>query len=395
MNQFTFYANKPSQNYNKVDIWLLGSILLLWGLGIFTLYVCSQNFAIRVFGNPLYFVKRQLLCSAVGFVLFAGFMITDMRYIRKFVSVIVIVSLVLCFLTFVPGISIIKNGARRWIRLPGNFTFQPSELVKFAIVLFLANYFDKQDKVLNPEEKTVFPCVIALIVFAGIVFAQKDFSTGVFITLIGILLFFVSGAKLVWIFPFALIAIPAAFLMITLNPYRLQRLIGWISPDEFSSSINYQSLNAKRAISAGGVWGSGIGAGLSKINSIPEVQADYIFAGWAESMGYIGVVIYFVLLGFFAYRGYKAALSNPDKFSALSTFGCVSVIVLQSLVNTMVVSGVLPSTGINLPFFSLGGTSIIITLAMCGFIVNASRCEKIDEKMTESDEINIESLSYL
>ncbi|SEP70550.1 cell division protein FtsW [Treponema bryantii] len=395
MNQFTFYANKPSQNYNKVDIWLLGSILLLWGLGIFTLYVCSQNFAIRAFGNPLYFVKRQLLCSAVGFVLFAGFMITDMRYIRKFVSVIVIVSLVLCFLTFVPGISIIKNGARRWIRLPGNFTFQPSELVKFAIVLFLANYFDKQDKLLNPEEKTVFPCVIALIVFAGIVFAQKDFSTGVFITLIGILLFFVSGAKLVWIFPFALIAIPAAFLMITLNPYRLQRLIGWISPDEFSSSINYQSLNAKRAISAGGVWGSGIGAGLSKINSIPEVQADYIFAGWAESMGYIGVVIYFVLLGFFAYRGYKAALSNPDKFSALSTFGCVSVIVLQSLVNTMVVSGVLPSTGINLPFFSLGGTSIIITLAMCGFIVNASRCEKIDEKMTESDEINIESLSYL
>ena len=395
MNQFTFYANKPSQNYNKVDIWLLASILLLWGLGIFTLYVCSQNFAIRAFGDALYFVKRQLLCSAVGFVLFAGFLITDMKYIRKMVSVIVIVSLVLCFLTFIPGISIIKNGARRWIKLPGNFTFQPSELVKFAIVVFLANYFDKQDKLLNPDDKTVFPCVIALIVFAGVVFMQKDFSSGVFITLIGILLFFVSGAKLVWIFPFALIAIPAAFLMITLNPYRLQRLIGWISPDQYSSSINYQSINAKRAISAGGVWGSGIGAGLSKINSIPEVQADYIFAGWAEAMGYIGVVLYFVLLVFFAYRGYKAALSNPDKFSALSAFGCVSVIVLQSIVNTMVVCGVLPSTGINLPFFSLGGSSIIVTLAMCGFILNASRCETIDEKVTGNDEINIESLSYL
>ena len=318
-----------------------------------------------------------------------------MKYVRKFVSVIVIFSFVLCILTFIPGISIIKNGARRWIRMPGNFTFQPSELVKFSLVLFLANYFDKQDKLLDEEEKTVFPCVIVLVLFAGIIFAQKDFSTGVFVTLIGILLFFVSGAKLVWIFPFALIAVPAAFLMITLNPYRLQRLIGWISPDEFSSSINYQSLNAKRAISAGGVWGSGIGAGLSKINSIPEVQADYIFAGWAESMGYVGVVLYFVLLAFFAYRGYKAAFNNPDKFTALSTFGCVSVIVFQSLVNTMVVCGLLPSTGINLPFFSLGGTSIVITLAMCGFIVNASRCEKIDEKMSESDEINIESLSYL
>ena len=395
MNQFTFYANKPSQNYNKIDIWLLGSMLLLWGLGIFTLYICSQNFALRAFGNPVYFVKRQLLCSAVGFIFFAGFVITDMKYVRKFVSVIVIFSFVLCILTFIPGISIIKNGARRWIRMPGNFTFQPSELVKFSLVLFLANYFDKQDNLLDEEEKTVFPCVIVLVLFAGIIFAQKDFSTGVFVTLIGILLFFVSGAKLVWIFPFALIAVPAAFLMITLNPYRLQRLIGWISPDEFSSSINYQSLNAKRAISAGGVWGSGIGAGLSKINSIPEVQADYIFAGWAESMGYVGVVLYFVLLAFFAYRGYKAAFNNPDKFTALSTFGCVSVIVFQSLVNTMVVCGLLPSTGINLPFFSLGGTSIVITLAMCGFIVNASRCEKIDEKMSESDEINIESLSYL
>ena len=395
MNQFTFYANKPSQSYNKIDIWLLGSILLLWGLGIFTLYVCSQNFAIRAFGDPMYFVKRQLLCSVVGFALFAAFLVMDMKYIRKCVSIIVIASLVLCFLTFIPGISIIKNGARRWIRMPGNFTFQPSELVKFAVVVFLANYFDKQDKLLDEEEKTVFPCVIALIIFSGIVFFQKDFSTGVFITLIGILLFFVSGAKLVWIFPFALLAIPAAFLMIALNPYRLQRLIGWIRPDEFSTSINYQSLNAKRAISAGGVWGSGIGVGLSKINSIPEVQADYIFAGWAEAMGYVGVVLYFVLLVFFAYRGYKAAFNNPDKFSALAAFGCVSVIVLQSVINTMVVCGLLPSTGINLPFFSLGGSSIIVTLAMCGFIVNASRCEKIDEKVTGNDEINIESLSYL
>ena len=112
MNQFTFYANKPSQNYNKVDIWLLGSILLMWGLGIFTLYICSQNFAMRAFGDPIYFVKRQLLCSAVGFVLFAGFMFTDMKYIRNFVGVIVIATFILCLLTFVTGISIKKNGNR-------------------------------------------------------------------------------------------------------------------------------------------------------------------------------------------------------------------------------------------------------------------------------------------
>lgn len=395
MSQFTFYAKKPSENYHKVDIWLLASILLLWGLGMFALFVCSQNFAIRAFSDSLYFVKRQLVSSLVGFVLFVAFMATDIKIVRKFVSVIVMVSLVLCVLTFIKPLSIEKNGARRWLRMPGNFTFQPSELIKFALVLFLANYFDKQEKLENPEDKTVFPCVVGLIVFVGVVLAQKDFSTGVFITVLGILIFFVSGAKLRWIWPFLLIAIPAVFLMIFLEPYRIQRVIGWIRPDEFGSTVNYQALSAKKAISAGGFWGSGIGAGLTKINSIPEIQADYIFAGWAEAMGYIGVIAYFILIGFFAWRGYRAALNNPDRFSAYAGFGCVSTIFLQSVVNTMVVCGLLPSTGINLPFFSLGGSSIMVSLAMSGFILNVSRCEESSEKKLENDEISIETLSHL
>lgn len=395
MNQFTFYANKPSEKYHKIDTGLLASVLLLWGLGMFTLFVCTQNYAVRAYTDSLYFVKRQLISSLIGFVFLIGFMVTDMKFVRKMLSIIVIVSLVLCILTFVKPLSIEKNGARRWLKMPGNFMFQPSELIKFSLVLFLSNYFDKQEKLENPEDKNVLPCVIGFMIFILVVFAQKDFSTGVFISIIGILLFFVSGAKLTWIWPFLIIAVPAVFLMISLEPYRLQRVIGWIRPEEFSSTINYQSLAAKRAISAGGLWGSGIGTGLVRINSIPEIQADYIFAGWAESMGLVGVVIYFVLLGFFAWRGYRTAMICPDRFSAYASFGCVSVIVLQSLVNTMVVCGLLPSTGIPLPFFSLGGSSIIITLAMCGFVLNASRCEESSEKKLESDEITLETLSHL
>ncbi len=395
MSQFTFYANKPSENYHKIDMGLLISILLLWGLGIFTLFVCSQNYALRVFDDALYFVKRQLISSLIGFVLFIAFMVTDIKYVRKIVSVIVIASLVLCFLTFIKPLSIEKNGARRWLRMPGNFTFQPSELIKFAMVLFLANYFDKQEEIENPDDKTVLPCVIWLLIFIGIVLAQKDFSTGVFISLVGILMFFVSGAKLRWIWPFLLLAIPSVILMITLEPYRIQRIIGWIRPEEFGSTVNYQALAAKRAISAGGMWGSGIGSGLVRINSIPEIQADYIFAGWAESMGFVGVLVYFILLGFFTWHGYKTSLNCPDRFSAYASFGCVSIIFLQSVVNTMVVCGLLPSTGIPLPFFSLGGSSIIVTLAMCGFLVNTSRCENSSEKSFENDEISLEELSHL
>lgn len=396
MNQFAFYANKPSESYHKVDMGLFASVMLLWGLGIFTLFVCTQNYAVRVFdNNPFYFVKRQLICSAVGFILFVMFMMLDMRVTRRLVSVIVITALVLCLMTFVPPFGIEKNGARRWLRMPAGFTFQPSELVKFAVVVFLANYFDKQETLENQDDRNVFPCVFVLFVFVLIVLAQKDFSTALFITGIGILLFLVSGAKLMWLFPFAMLAVPSVILMITLEPYRLQRVIGWVRPEQYTTGVNYQSLAAKRAISAGGIWGSGIGTGLQRINSIPEVQSDYIFAGWSEGMGFVGVVLYFAALIFFAYRGYKAAFRCKDRFTAYATFGCVSVIFLQSVLNTMVVCGLLPATGIQLPFFSLGGSSIIVTLAMCGFILNASRGEELVEKDAESDEISIESLSYL
>lgn len=392
MNQVTFNAHRPYENYHKVDMWLMVSMLLLWGLGMFTLFVCSQNHAERLLSDSLYFFKRQLISSAIGFVLFFSFLFIDMRIIKKFISIIVITTLILCLMTFFFDE---KNGARRWIQLPGRFSFQPSELAKFAVVLFLANYFDKQEKLTDPEEKNVFPCVAIFMLFVVVIVLQKDFSTAMFLALIGILLFLVSGAKVAWLIPFLILAIPVGFLLVALEPYRLQRIIGWIKPDQFSATINYQSLAAKRAISAGGLWGDGIGVSLTRINNIPEVQADYIFAGWAEAMGFMGVLLYFALLIFFAYRGYRTAFNCRDRFTAYSSFGCVSIIFLQSLLNVMVVCGILPSTGIPLPFFSLGGSSIIVTLAMCGFILNASRCEEISEKKQKIDDINVEVFSYL
>lgn len=395
MNSFNFYANRPAERYHKVDLLLFVSILLLWGLGIFTLFICSQSYGTRQFNNSFYFVKRQLICSAIGFAIFFFFIVSDMSVIRKTVGIIVLVSFIFCILTFIPSLSIEKNGARRWIKMPFSFSFQPSELVKLALVLFLANYFEKQSEILDEEEKTVLPCVIGLFLFVGVVVAQKDFSTGLFLSIIGILLFFVSGTKLRWLPPILFLAIPAVILLIGLEQYRMERIIGFLKPEEFSSSVNYQSIAAKRAISAGGFWGSGIGNGLTKINSIPEVQADYIFAGWSESMGFMGVISYFALISLFAWRGYKAAFECESRFAAYSCFGCVSIIFLQSLVNCMVVGGLLPSTGIPLPFFSLGGSSIIITLAMSGLILNASRGYETLEKEKGFEEVELEAFSII
>ena len=395
MNQYDFYAHKPSVNYHKSDIWFLISVLLLWGLGMFTIFVCSQGYAARFFNNDsFYFVKRQLVCSVAGIVLFMAFLLLDMETIKKLVIVMVLVTLVLCLLTFVKPLSIEKNGARRWIRLPLNFTFQPSELVKFALVLYLASYFDKLNEDVTGE-KDVLPCVAVFLLMVLLVLLQKDFSTSVFLTCVGILMFFVAGAKLKWVFPFMIIAIPVVILIVATETYRLERIIGFLKPSENIQGINYQVTASKAAISAGGFWGSGIGRGLSKLNSIPEVQADYIFAGWSEAMGYVGVIAYIMLLLLFAWRGYKAAFSCPYRFAAYGCFGCVSVIVVQSIVNLMVVCGLLPSTGIPLPFFSVGGSSIIVTLGMCGFILNASRCQEKNSEYTQFEDISVDTLTVI
>ena len=395
MTQYDFYAHKPAEKYHKSDVWLFISILLLWGLGMFTIFVCSQGYAARFFNNDaFYFVKRQLICSAAGVALFFAFLILDMGTIKKLVIYIVLVTLILCALTFIKPLSIEKNGARRWIKFPFGFTFQPSELVKFSLVLYLASYFDKLSEDVSGE-KDVLPCVGVFLLMVLLVLLQKDFSTSVFITLVGILMFFVAGAKLRWVFPFLLIAIPIGIIIVASEQYRIERIIGFLKPSEGSQSFNYQANASKAAISAGGIWGSGIGRGLSKLNSIPEVQADYIFAGWSEAMGYVGVIAYILLLVLFAWRGYKAAFSCPDRFAAYGCFGCVSVIVMQSVVNCMVVCGLLPSTGIPLPFFSVGGSSIIITLAMCGFILNASRCDEKAVEYEKFDDISVETLTVI
>ena len=386
MGGFSFAAERPIEKYHKSDILFLVSVILLWGLGFFSLFICSQNYAQRMFNDPYYFVKRQFITTCVGGVLFLFFLLSDMKFIRKLVSVIVIVSFILCILTFIPGISIEKNGARRWIRLPLSFSFQPSELIKFSLVLFLANYFDKQERLINPDEKNVAPCVCVFFVFLAIVGFQKDFSTTVFIAVICILMFIVTGAKIKWLIPFLIVVIPIAIMMILTQPYRIERIIGFIRPDSYATTYNFQSIAAKKAVTAGGIWGSGIGSDLNRINSIPEIQADYIFAGWAEAMGFVGVIIYFAILCFFAWRGYRSSFMCPDRFASYASFGCVSAIFLQSLLNCMVVCGLVPSGG---------GSSIIVTFAMCGFILNTSRCEDSYEIISKSDENSDEILTIL
>ena len=375
MGDYRFLPERSVVSYRKSDTSFIISVILMWGIGIFTLFVCSSSYAKAALDDSMYFVKRQLIASGVGFAGLLFFAICPADKQRKILPVMVFLTLVLCIMTFIPGLQYERNGARRWIKMPF-FTFQPSELLKFIIVIFLANYFDKYLRKDDfDEEKNVGPAVVILVLFVSIVFAQKDFSTGLFVLFIGLLMFYIAKVKMLWIIPFCILAVPAIILMILTEQYRVNRIAAFLNPDEYVQSFNFQSIASKKAVITGGFWGQGIGDGLEKLNNIPEVQSDYIFAGWTEAMGFIGVIFYFVLLIFFVSRAIIIALKCPDRFSAFGTFGCTAVIFFQSLMYVSVVCGIVPTTGIPLPFFSNGGSSVIVTLCMCGFIINASRVD--------------------
>ncbi len=380
MHNFNFFAEKPDSIYRKSDSLFIVLVMLLWGIGMVTLQFCSANYGQRFFGNSLHFVQRQLISSLVGFVLLVFFAVADVEKVRKVLPIIVLGSIILSLLTFIPGIGVERNGARRWIKIPYFSTFQPSEALKFSMVLFLANLFDKQAK-LPEEDRSVVPALVGLLVFSVIILCQQDLGTAFFVLVLGLAIFFVTGAKLLWFFPVVLLLIPFGLIFILTEPYRVNRIIGFIAPDSFAQSLNWQINGSKRAITDGGLFGQGIGSGLTKLGGVPEIQSDYVFAGWAEAMGFFGVILYLCILGLFLWRVYKICMTCGNRFASIASFGFGAVIVAQSLLNIAVVAGVVPTTGIPLPFFSSGGSSMMVTLAMCGFIINSSRIEQTEDSV--------------
>ena len=368
----TIFAEK-SFSSQSVDTGFVVSVILLLGLGLVTLYASSVSYATRAFDDSLYFVRRQLICTGIGLLLMIISSIIDLNFVRKLLPIIFVGTIVLCVMTFLPFIGVERNGARRWIKLPILGTFQPSEVAKFTIVLFLSNFFAKKHDILKESGFNIAQAVVGLFFTVLLVFLQDDFSTAFFIMLVGLSLFFIAGIKLTWFLGFCAFSLPIVILFIFTESYRVKRLIAFFNPEQYSHGVNYQINASQRAISSGGFWGEGLGSGLKQVTGIPEAQADFIFAGWTEAMGFLGVIFFFILIIFFAWRGYKIAFSCQDLFRSYTAFGLVTCILLQTLLNCGVVCGALPATGIPLPFFSSGGSSLIVTLLMCGVIINISK----------------------
>ncbi|HKL86488.1 MAG TPA: putative peptidoglycan glycosyltransferase FtsW, partial [Treponemataceae bacterium] len=295
-----------------------------------------------------------------------------LEVIRKYLPKIVIFTLIISILTFIPGIGIKKNGAARWIGI-GSSTFQPSELIKMVLVLFLANIFAKKYDRFDEPSVSIYPATILSGLFIAIVYLQNDLSTSLFLIFIAFIMFFISGVPISFFIKIMILVIPLVSFMVLTKEYRVERVISFFHPERDPLGAGYQVNAALSALGEGGFWGRGLGNGIRKISSIPEVQSDFIFAVWSEEMGFLGVLLYYALLLFFTIRGVIVSINSTDRFRGLLGFGCTSVIFVQSIMNCGVIVRAFPATGVPLPFFSSGGSSLIITLCLCGLILNVSR----------------------
>ena len=353
------------------DIPLLICVFVMACFGCLMIYSASSYTASVQYGDSLYFVKKQILGVVLGAAAMVGACFLPYKKLIKFRYAAIIIAAVLLALVFVPGIGITNYGATRWIGF-GGFSIQPSEIAKYAYVIFAAAYFAK-----NPERvktvKGVLPVLAVGIGFCILIIIEPNMSITMCVGLLMLALIFLSGTKLktflILLIPFAL-AIPV---LIILEPYRLQRLSAFIDPWASPKDEGYQLIQSLYALGNGGMFGTGLFNSTQKYRFLPFAESDFILSIMGEELGFFGLFIFFLFCGFIVYRGFKIANRCNDRFGFLLAAGFTMVYGIQVAINALVVSGAIPPTGLPLPLISSGNTSLIITMASMGVLYNVSR----------------------
>jgi cell division protein FtsW len=358
------------------DWQMISAILVVSLIGLSALWSGSIGFAIRN-GGPYSIIGKQAVLYALSLACMGIAAIVPLRLLRALLPVAVLLGIVGLALPIVTPLGLTINGGRRWIGI-GSFTLQPSELWKPIMVLYLASFLEKRKERVVESGVATLPAIFMVAISAILIFLQQDFSTSIMVLGIALAMLFLAGTPLVFIGSLSLFSILYGVLMIFSSQYRVQRLVGFLMPDQHARTVNYQMYSALRAIRAGGLWGKGVGLGSLKISSIPEVQSDFIFAAFVEEAGLIGVVLVVALWVFILVRA-GARLSGADYFSKLAGFGLIALLSLQILLNLAVVTGIMPTTGLALPFFSSGGSAALMSAISCGILINLSRgCERVE-----------------
>jgi cell division protein FtsW len=361
-----------------VDKALVVIVISLVLFGLVMVYSASAVVAQKTQGDEFFFLTRQAMWAAAGFVAMIAAMSIDYRRLKNpaFVTTALMATVGLLSVVFLfPAI----NGAHRWIRFGGFFSLQPSEIAKLALVIFLAYFFEKRARDMESFKRTVFPAATVAGVIAGLVAAESDLGTALVLCVIFAAAAFYAGARLRHLGGLALAAAPVLAAMIFLVDWRWRRVLAFLNPWEDPSDSSYQVVQSMIAIGSGGAGGLGFAQSNQKMLFLPSAHADFIFAIIGEEMGLLGALAVVAMFGALAWRGFRAARFAPDLFGQLLAAGITVMLVAQAFFNLSVTLSLVPNKGIPLPFISAGGSSAAISLMATGILLNISKHGRASE----------------
>lgn len=356
----------------KVDWLLLIGIVIISLFGLLMIYSASYVWAEYKFSDPYKFVKTQGLFLIMGYILMIVMQKIPYTKYLSHANLIFGICLILLILVLIPGIGTVRNGSRSWFGI-GGFGIQPSEFTKLGMIIFTSKYLAYNEKSLKDIKKGVLPILGMLMLIFGLIMLQPDFGTGVIIVVSIVVLLFVSGVKMGFFIKLGCLGLLGVVGLIIMAPYRMKRIVSFINPWSDPLGSGFQIIQSLYAIGPGGLLGLGLGNSIQKHFYLPEPQTDFIFAIISEEFGFLGILTVTSIFLLIIYRGFRIAIHCENKFGKYLAFGITFQLAFQCLLNLMVVVGLIPVTGVTLPFLSYGGSSLMITLLSMSILLNISK----------------------
>ena len=356
----------------KVSLPLIITVITLAIFGLIMIYSASSIWAEYKFQDSFHYVKQQALFLIVGIIIMYIVSKIDYNIYLKKANIILGVCFFLLILVLIPGIGSIRNGSRSWFGI-GPFGIQPSEFVKLALIIFTSKYLVNSNKFLKSYKKGVIPILGIAILAFGLIMLQPDLGTGLVLMMSIIALLFVAGVNMKFFYIMGIIGVVGVVVLILIAPYRMDRITSFLNPWADPLGTGFQIIQSLYAIGPGGLLGTGFLNSRQKHFYLPEPQTDFIFSIICEEFGVIGALLIALLFFFLLYFGLKIALKTNDLFAKYLAFGLIFQILFQALMNLAVVIGLIPVTGVTLPFLSYGGSSLLTSLLSIGIILNIAK----------------------
>jgi len=353
----------------KYDSLILTAVLFLTGIGIIMVYSASSVLAMKNYGSEYFFLRKQFTFSLLGCIVMIIFRNIPYQCYKHLAYPVLLVSILLLISIFFPGFGHRAGGAARWIHIWG-VSFQPAEIARFAIILYMAYSLDKKKERLRSFSIGIIPHALFVSCFLILIAMQPDFGSVVIIATLTLLMLFAGGIPIRHLLGCVMIFIPTAYYLVINAPYRLQRILTFLNPWQYRTEAGYQIIHSLMAFGTGGFWGAGLGKSYQKLFYLPEPHTDFIFSVIGEELGLIGVVVILTLYGLIIWRGFSITLNINDMFGACLALGFTSAVALQVCINMSVTLGLLPTKGLTLPLLSYGGTSLICHMAVMGILMN-------------------------